>query len=405
MKNLLFNAAVIAAFFFSFYDIGFSQQRDSISTITLSIAGDLMCHSSQFEYAMIENDNFDFKSAFQYVKKYFQNSDFVIGNLETVTAGKSEGFSGYPFFNTPDEYISALKDAGFDLLTTSNNHSMDQGVKGVLRTIQQLNKNNLNYNGTFVSQKDRDSIRIFNIKGIKIAFLAYTYGTNGIPIPKNKSYLINLIDETLIANDIKKARSENAEIIFVHLHWGIEYQREPNKQQKIIADEIIKMGAAIIIGGHPHVLQPVNYLKTINGKLDTGFIAYSMGNFFSNQRWRYSDCGMILNISLTKNINTDSIYISDVTYVPTWVFKGKIKDKNEFKILASPEALKDTINYLTEEDKLKIKQSIKDTKETLTKYTSNILIFNLEKSLIKEIERLAKPFPLENPVLKISLEN
>lgn len=405
MKNLLFNAAVIAAFFFSFYNVCFSQQFDSISTITLSITGDLMCHSSQFEYARIENNNFDFKPAFQNVKKYFQNSDFVIGNLETVTAGKSEGFSGYPFFNTPDEYISALKNAGFDLLTTSNNHSLDQGEKGVLRTIQEINKNDLFYNGTFISKKDRDSIRIFNIKGIKIAFLAYTYGTNGIPVPKNKQYLINLIDKNLIENNIKKARSENAEIIFVHLHWGIEYQREQNKQQKIIADEIIKLGADIIVGGHPHVLQPVNYFKTINGKLDTGFIAYSMGNFFSNQRWRYSDCGMILNISLTKNISSDSIYISNVTYTPTWVFKGKIKDKNEFKILASAEALKDTINFLTGEDKVKLKQSIEDTRETLTKYTSNISIFDLEKSLIKEIRNLAKPLPLENPLLKISLEN
>ena len=172
-------------------------EKDSVATARISVVGDLMCHSVQFNYARVDKDSFDFNPVFREVKKYFKQSDFVFGNLETVTAGESKGYSGYPFFNCPDEYITALYNAGFNLITTSNNHSLDQGETGLLRTINVLKKNHLLYNGTFTSQRDRDSIRIINIKGIKIAFLAYSFGTNGIPVPEGKSYLINLLILTL----------------------------------------------------------------------------------------------------------------------------------------------------------------------------------------------------------------
>src|SRR5690606_38044174 len=145
-----------------------SQTPDSIVTITIAAAGDLMCHSVQYQYAMVNPDSFDFNPVYREVKDYLSQPDFTFGNLETVMAGKSKGYSGYPFFNTPDDFIPALKNAGFDLLTTSNNHSLDQGEFGLRRTLEVLNKYNINYNGTFVSKEDRDSLRIFNIKGIKI---------------------------------------------------------------------------------------------------------------------------------------------------------------------------------------------------------------------------------------------
>ena len=349
------------------------EHRDSLSTLNITVVGDLMCHSVQFNYARVEADSFDFSGVFREVKKYLSASDFTIGNLETVLAGKSKKYSGYPFFNTPDAFLEAIKDAGFDLLVTANNHALDQGEKGILRTIKKINEIGINHTGTFESQRDRDSIRIFNLKNIKLAILAYSFSTNDVPIPKGKNYLINMIDFDLIKSDIRKARKEGAEIVLVHFHYGDEYKREPVAYQKKVVNKTIESGADIIVGGHPHVIQPIDYFKTDSAKIDTGFVAYSMGNFISNQRWRYSDAGLILNIRLVKNRNTDSVYIKNVSYIPTWVFKGTIAGKKEYVILPATISPKDSVlNYLTKSDKKEMKQAFDDTHYILTKYNNRI---------------------------------
>jgi len=345
---------------------------DSSVTISISVVGDLMCHAPQFEYARVEKDSFDFSPVYRNVKKYLESSDFTFGNLETVTAGKeSGGYTGYPFFNTPTSYITALKDVGFDLLVTANNHSLDRSEKGILKTINEINKRNLKFVGTYTSQKDRDSIRIFDVKGIKIAVLAYSYGTNGNPIPKGKNYLINLIDYDLIENDIKSAKVNGAELVLVHFHFGEEYQREPVQFQKDVVNKTIELGADIIIGGHPHVLQPVNFYKTQSAKLDSGFVAYSMGNFFSNQRDRYKDAGMILTINIKKDNVNNKIEISEVKYLPTWVFKGNTTKGKEYLIMPSTN-IADTTISLTKIENEKMNQAFDDTRYIITKYTNNV---------------------------------
>ena len=358
------------------YKIATGQvNKDSLVTVSFSAVGDLMCHSVQYDYARVNADSFDFYPVYRFIKPFLQHSDFTFGNLETVTAGKASGYSGYPYFNAPDDFLNPLKSVGFDLITTANNHALDRGEEGVLRTIAQLKKNGLNYDGTFTSERDRDSIRIYNIKGIKIAFLAYTYGTNGNPVPKGKPYLINLIDTTLIKHDIITARNSGAEIVLVYYHFGQEYQRQPTAFQQMVVNKTVSYGADIIIGGHPHVIEPTKFFKTENGKLDSGFVAYSLGNFVSNQRWRYSDCGVILTLDITKNFTTDSIYISKVTYLPTWVFKGKTDRGNEYIILPSQIQNNDsTFKFLSESDKFKMLQSYNDTKQILTEYTHNIYV-------------------------------
>jgi poly-gamma-glutamate capsule biosynthesis protein CapA/YwtB (metallophosphatase superfamily) len=387
--SLMFFIVVYLSTYIQIYAFG---KNDSLVTITISAVGDLMCHSPQYEYAKAGKDSFNFNPVYREVFKYFRQSDFVFGNLETVTAGVSRRYSGYPFFNTPDEYITALKNAGFNLLTTANNHSLDKGETGLLRTIEQLKENNLHYNGTFNSQRDRDSIRIFDIKGIKIAFLAYTYGTNGIPIPKGKSYLINMIDFNLIESDIKTAKENGAEAVLVHYHFGQEYKREPDAYQKEVVDKTISFGADIIIGGHPHVIQPVDYFKTKSGKLDSGFVAYSLGNFISNQRWRYSDAGVILNIVLTKNLVTNEINISDVTYIPTWVFKGTTNRGNEYVIMPLlPDHKSSNNDYLSPADLNSMKEAFNDTYEILTRYTKEINLYKFRPMILADVE----PKPLE----------
>ena len=348
-----------------------SVPEDSVLTVTLCFTGDLMCHSTQFNYANVGADTFDFTGVYTEVKTFLSESDFTVGNLETVVAGKNKGYSGYPYFNAPDDFIYALKDAGFDLLITANNHALDQGWDGVKRTIEIINDNQLYQTGTFVSKEDRDSVRIFEINSIKIAFLAYSENTNGLPIPKGKDFAINLIDEELIKNDIVKAREKNVDVVLVHLHFGREYLREPDDYQKQIVNKIIEYGADIIIGGHPHVIQPVNFFKTNNAELDSGFVAYSLGNFVSNQRWRYSDAGLILNIQISKNILTDSIYIREVNYLPTWVFKGETEKGREYVILPSQLSNDTTCNYLTKHDKKLMEEAFSDTKEIINKYSNN----------------------------------
>lgn len=343
-----------------------NSSTDDFVKIKITVVGDLMCHSVQYKYAQIDADSFDFTPTFKYVQKYFDESDFLIGNLETVTAGKEKGYSGYPFFNSPDDFITSLKKVGFDFLFTSNNHSLDKGKDGILRTIKILNENQIHYTGTFQSQNDRDSIRIFNINGINIAFISYSYGTNGNPIPKGNNFLINLIDTLQIKQDILSARMKGSEIVFVYFHFGNEYQKSPNTYQKNIVKKAIEYGADIIVGSHPHTIQPYELFKTNNGKIDTGLIAYSLGNFISNQRWRYSDAGVILNIELTKNIINNSIFISNINFIPTWVYKGEINDKKEYLILPCEIAFNDTIpSFLDSQSIIKIKQADSDTKRIL----------------------------------------
>lgn len=383
MKIALITLSILSTFIFNvpstqlIDDSNSFVNSDSTVTITISVVGDLMCHSPQFEYAKVGKDSFDFRPVYRNVKKYLEASDFTFGNLETVTAGKeNKGYTGYPFFNTPVQYLDALKSVGFDLLVTANNHSLDRGEKGILKTIEELNTRTINYTGTYTSQKDRDSIRIFDINGIKVAFLAYSYGTNGIPIPKGKNYLINLIDLELINNDIQSARKNDAEIVLVHFHFGEEYKREPVKFQREVVKRTFDFGADLIIGGHPHVLQPVEFNKTTNAKLDTGFVAYSMGNFISNQRDRFKDAGMILTIKLKKNFNSGKTKIDEVNYLPTWVFKGRTSNGNEYVIMPST-FISDTTLSLSESELLKMNHAFDDTRFIINKYSKDLKLKEL----------------------------
>lgn len=342
-------------------------------TITLSVVGDIMCHAPQFEYSRVSKDSFDFNPAFRYITEYLSTSDFTFGNLETVTAGKEEKYSGYPMFNSPSSLLDALKNAGFDLLTTSNNHSLDKGERGIRKTIAELKNRSINYVGTYLNQADRDSIRIFDIKGISIAFLTYSYGTNGNPIPKGKSYLINLIDVDLVRRDIEKAKSLKPDLILVHYHFGEEYQREPNSFQRMVVDSTVKMGADIIIGGHPHVLQPFQFIKSDQSILDSVFVAYSLGNFISNQRKRYTDAGGILTITLRKNVLNNTVKIINLEFTPTWIFKGYTGIRNEFIIIPSIAASNDTLfSFLNKNHRLKLVESIEDAKQVLPKYNTRV---------------------------------
>jgi len=360
-----------------------SQNNDTlrIDTIWISAVGDLMCHGAQLEDARKSDGSYDFNHMFSLVKPILSEVDLAFGNFETVLAGADKKFTGYPTFNTPDEYAVALKEAGFDVLTTANNHCLDRGFYGISRTIEILENLGFYRTGTFASEEESNQILIVNIKGIRLGVLAYTYGTNGINPPAGKQYCVAYINTTKMKEDIIAAKKLGVDKIIVCIHWGEEYQRNPNANQKKIAKELFETGVDIIFGSHPHVIQPME-VKTVvgeNGKEKKVFIIYSMGNFISNQRKRYTDSGVIVRLRLIKNNNTGETTIDKIDYIPTYV---SVKS-GTFRILPVYNAIKaienNNINskYYFPSDYSRLKEVWKETTEHLT--DAEYEIFPLEQ--------------------------
>lgn len=296
------------------------------TTIHMSVIGDVMSHSTNFKNAYDSaKKDYDFSNTFRNISSYIKNSDIAIGNLETTFAGESRTYSGYPNFNTPDELAKNLKDLGIDVLSTSNNHCMDKGYSGLVRTLDTLDKYKISHMGTYRSEEEQNTILIKDVNGIKIAFLAFTYGTNGISIPKDKNYSVNLIDKDLIKKQIELAKKENPDLICVNMHWGIEYKLKQNKQQEELADFLFNNGVDLILGSHPHVLEPMEK-RTItldDGTTKDGFVIYSLGNFMSGQIYPNTKSSVILDIQITKS-NENKISIDNVNYTPIYLYdKGK----------------------------------------------------------------------------------
>lgn len=361
--------------------------------ITFSAVGDLMCHSTQFNYARVDPDSFDFSGVYAGVRDELQNVDFLMGNIETTFAGKKYPYSGYPIFNTPDDFLYGLKGAGFDLLFTANNHSLDKGLFGLKRTISLMKDENIHYRGTNFTPQGKDTVEVIDIKGLKTVILAYSYGDNGMGNNKTSEYF-NLIDSLKIKQDINKADTLGAELVIVYLHFGLEYQKKPNYYQKDIVSRAINYGADIILGSHPHVMQPMHYFKAKSGRIDSGFVAYSMGNFISNQRWRYSDAGIIVNFSVIKNSVTSEVRLGNVSYLPTWVFKGNTGEKREYIIYPAELSLGDDLpQFFSDKDKWYMKESFFDTYSIVSGLDEKIqpdFLYNFSKTELDSI-RLTVP--------------
>ncbi|NGQ93687.1 CapA family protein [Brevibacillus sp. SYP-B805] len=309
--------------------------------VTLMAVGDIMVHQEQLEAAWdVRKKAYDFAPFFAKVAPLLKSADLAIGNLETTLAGSDLRFTGYPEFNSPESLAAALKQAGFTAVTTANNHSLDRRETGVLRTIAHLDQAGLAHTGTFRSAGERERPLILEKNGIKLGVLAYTYGTNGIPIPQGKPYLVNLIQPALIKQDIAKARALGADLVAVALHFGSEYQRMPNESQKKIADVTIQAGADLILGAHPHVLQPYEW-RTVtlpDGSKRTGFVAYSLGNFISAQRRDYKDVGGILKLTLHKRQDGQTV-VESPEIIPTYVHYVRKAGKRHYVIYPLPQTL------------------------------------------------------------------
>jgi len=315
-------------FFFVFFLSSFVFAQDS--TLRLIFAGDLMGHDPQINAAKKEakGKGYNYKPVFQHLESYFSSADLAVINLEHTLAGKP--YSGYPQFSSPDESIFAIKDAGFDIIATANNHSLDKGKLGLERTISVLDSIELKRLGTYRDTAERDSnYPLFVEKnGIKIAFLNYTYGTN--MLVEETPNVVNRIDSAQIAADIKKAKLAFPDFIIAIMHWGAEYENTENKKQRELAKFLAWEGVDLIIGGHPHVVQPFD--KIFVPDRDSVPVIYSLGNFFSNQRKRYTNGGIVFEVNLQKDANNKTKII-DYGYMPFWVYKFTKSGGNIYRLL------------------------------------------------------------------------
>ena len=304
-------------------------------SFNISAIGDVMCHNTQYRDAYIkETGKYDFSYVFDEIKQYTQSADLTIGSLETVFAGSDIGYSNYPMFNSPDALAYDLSEMGVDILSTAGNHVLDKGISGLNRTIDVLNDAGISNTGTYKSQKERDTTLIKDVKGVKIGIINYTYGTNGIPIPKGKEYCVNLIDKDLILGDIENAKKQGVDMIIACMHWGTEYSRTANDEQIELSNFLFENGVNIILGNHPHVLEPMEK-RTVtlkDGSKQDGFIIYASGNFICDQNYKYTRNSAILDMKITKKAN-GKINIDKVSYVPIYMYKDNATAVQRMKLM------------------------------------------------------------------------
>lgn len=340
------------------------------TTIHLTAIGDIMCHGPNYKAAYISStDSYDFSPFFKNISSYTSKADLTIGNLETTFAGKARGYSGYPTFNSPSELGQAIKDIGVDVLGTANNHCMDKGYSGLSSTLDVLDEMEFSHMGTSRSDEEQNSILVRNVNGINIAFLAFTYGTNGITIPKDKSFCVNLIDKDLILKQLESAKRMNVDMICVNMHWGVEYQTSPNSEQKDLADFLFKNGVDIIFGSHPHVLQPMEK-RTVtldDGSTKDCFVIYSLGNFISNQSDVNTQDTIILNLQITKSGKDGKISIDSFDYIPVYCYNKGSSSKNRYELID-------------------LKKSISDYENGTSSISSSL--YNTFKSELQRIEKI-----------------
>lgn len=288
--------------------------RDSIAQahrprrVRMVVAGDLMQHLPQVNAARTA-EGFDYAPCFEWVRPRFAEADLAVVNLET-TLTPAPPYTGYPMFRSPRALARAMREAGIDLAVMANNHCADGGRKGVDHTIAALTEEGIAHTGVFRDSTDfqRNHPLLIERNGIRFAVVNYTYGTNGLPTPAGK--IINLIDTLAIKRDIAEIDRRKVDCIIAALHWGIEYQRHPNAEQRAVAQLLRRAGVDLVLGSHPHVVQPFE-------EDSTGIVLYSLGNFVSNQRQRYTDGGLVATIDITRHYDGRMAYALEIT--PVWV--------------------------------------------------------------------------------------
>lgn len=350
--------------------------------LKISCVGDVMVHKPQLS-AQYNNivEGYSFENNFEYVYQYIDSADLALCNLETTFAGGK--YSGYPLFNAPESLAGALKNAGFDVAITSNNHIMDMGLEGMKRTLQVSREAGLKTTGTQL-EGEKNYI-VVDVKNVKIGVVAFTFETPNVngrttingnyvsdeALPLLNTFNYETMDDDLIRiqNAITDAREDGAELIVCYFHWGEEYQRSPNEYQQYIARQAAAYSADIIFASHPHVLQGMEMLTDeLTGKKVP--IYYSMGNFISNQRAetlnnRYTEQGMIAEVNLEYIKSTKQILEIEMIAIPTWVEKYKSEGKDIYSIIPLDKNLDQNPTLAVSGHLSRAQQALTDIKELL----------------------------------------
>lgn len=309
-------------------------EEDTLHTLRIGFVGDIMVHDYQMEKAYDEKtDSFDFSPVFKQIQPFLDANGLLIGNLETVFAGKNKGrsskvhgYASFPYFNAPDCFAATLAEAGFDLLATANNHTMDCKPEGVVATLNLLDSLGILHHGTSRDSLERERLCIVERGGIKVGFCSYTYSLNGVFVPKDKRFMVNEFckyDSAKVSGlceNVRRLRTSGADFTVAYLHCGTEYQKNPNRYQRQMADSLHHAGCDLVVMSHPHIIQRMEVLPA-EDSLPRTLVAYSLGNFVSSQVCRgdiSKDLGMILQVDVEKR--RDSVSISGVTVVPTCTY-------------------------------------------------------------------------------------
>ena len=311
-----------------------SYARDTLlcssDTLTILFTGDLMQHQAQINAARKSKDVYDYRECFRYVAPELRSADLTVGNLEVTFGGKP--YRGYPAFSAPDAYLQAIQQAGYDLLLFANNHCLDRGNRGALRTLRLLDSLKFVHTGVFRNLKERQDHYplLVERKGFRIVFLNYTYDTNGLrPSPP---LIVNYIDKDLIRRDVMKARLMQPDAIIACMHWGIEYELLPRKHEKELVKYLLDLGVDHVIGGHPHVVQP---LEIVEDSITPSrhLVAYSLGNFLSNMSAKYTDGGMGVRLVL-KKVGRHTRMV-DCGYSYVWTSRPEVNRCGQFYVYPS----------------------------------------------------------------------
>lgn len=294
--------------------------------LTLLFVGDLMQHRAQIEAARCDS-GYNYADCFRHVQQEIRAADLAIGNLEVTLGGKP--YTGYPAFSAPDAFLHAIREAGFDVLMTANNHCLDRRQKGLERTLLMLDSLGIPHAGTYrdAAERSKHYPLLVEKNGFRIAFLNYTYGTNGLE--PTRPNVVNYIDKAQMKTDILAARRQMPDAIIACMHWGVEYRSLPEAAERELADWLIAQGVDHVIGSHPHVLQPME-LKQDARKPARHAVVYSLGNFLSNMSKENTDGGAMVKLELQRVFRITRLIRCE--YALVWTSRPVLSQKSNFEL-------------------------------------------------------------------------
>ncbi len=340
--------------------------------IRFRAVGDVMVHQRQLDCALRPDGSYDFHPQFQQVRECLRDADYTIADLETtIGTGGDVPYSGYPRFHTPDALLDALRDAGVDFLTLANNHILDCGIEVLRSTVDRVEAWGFDFGGAVRIPQEKEKPVIAEIGGIRVGFLCYTDTMNIIcergeteteALARAEASGVITLQKADISADVRRVRAAGAEFIIALPHWGPEYRREPDEETVVLAKKMIASGVDVILGNSPHMVQPVEYLtaETETGERRTGLVAYSLGNFISNQPYRYTDSGIILDFTVSR-LREGGFAVENVRVIPTYCWRRD----GMIQTLCSKQYLDGAPEGMDDDTFLRLKESYEELRELI----------------------------------------